>query len=839
MPAQNHMDNAQAHQRSKVNLMQARQKAAIARNYNSQETRKVMSQKFSFRSNGKKPHDWQLDAAECLILGLNGVVIARTGAGKTVPYMLPFFLPENKDKVLVVISPLKALQREQARRFRRMGISAKAVNGDSWSAPLQKEMSRGQYRVLFMGPEMALTHAGCREVLMNLGSSGKILGFVVDEAHCISQWGGDFRTKYAELKGLRTFVPPQIPIVAFSATVTPAALGDIERSLKLELWHGFYLNMGNDRPNIQMTFRKIRNSEDYNALDEILDLNSVERPEDIPKTIIFANTRNEVERIWRYLYLKLNSNFEDCVVFYHGLVGSKTKRNYMRRFTSGEIRILVATEAVGMGADIPDVERVIQFGAPKSLSVWVQRAGRAGRDIKIQAIAYILVEESAFQLQKTRKPRAMKDPSETLGGKVTQRTRRKKGADVPTTKPAPQAPELEYKKKIDEDLRMFLESEKCRRVYLDEYFNNPPRSFAIPMDICCDRCSHRYASELAMAERPIHEAISPPSSPSLPETLTEILAQMKSTCDTNTVEKPCPSSAKRKPSISSVSNSQAEKRARSSSVSSSGSVNAEKLDDNGMDSDLPPVGKARGGAHRREALRALKQYRLHLAQTKYTSSPFSIAALIPDNVLTSLAYDKRLRTVEDILARRLPSWPPWLAREHGQGLLNVLKEVDEKFSSKVKDDHSEEPLENVPSPTRSPSPSLSDEHEPVTDTMAARLAYPRPLPLPTASSLLETVTEGSRHLPYSQPPSSLQRTPASFQVSGKAQSLSLTTRLPSAQMSLAMNQPSVSATSPLSPSRRGNIPHSRGVYASSTATRPVASLLQYLNQHHNSNVPDT
>ncbi|KAI0073322.1 P-loop containing nucleoside triphosphate hydrolase protein [Panus rudis PR-1116 ss-1] len=665
-------------ERSRRNLEHARARAAREYKYNSQECRKRMAEGFRARTGGKCAYDWQLDAAECALLGVNGVFIARTGAGKTTPFLLPFCLRENKDKVTIVISPLKALQREQARRFRKLGIRAQAVNGDNWSSTLEKEILAGKYRVLFMGPEMVLSHAACRDAIMSLGSKGRIMSFLVDEAHCISQWGGDFRPKYSELGQLRSFVPPAVPILAFSATVTPATLHDIETTLQLHLPSGFYFNMGNDRPNVKMIVKEMRSSDDYEALGKILELDKVVTPSDIPKTIIFANDRNDVERIWRYLTRKLPSDMRATVAFYHSFLSRRTKKIFMRRFVSGSLRILVATEAVGMGADIPDIELVIQFGAPLSLDIWVQRAGRAGRIEAIQATAYILVEKAVFKLQKPRKARQAKDPPRSGRGS------RGKASKLPLSARRPTAgkisvgvnsdtlhtPALEFKKKIPDSLRQFLNVPEsgCRRKFLNEYYNNPPSSTTVPMDICCDRCSDRYATEQAALIALMHEDSSPPSSPSLPATLTEHveMSAPPSSTPTTTGHK-----RKRSPSLSSVSSDSSE-----SSTSGGSSTGDEDVHD---ETKATAGTKYRGGNHYREARQALLDFRYSLAHERY-KGPFTAAAVLPDHIIKTLAHDKSFKSVNDITSRRFKSWPIGFARRHAQDILDVLRDVDDRFS---------------------------------------------------------------------------------------------------------------------------------------------------------------
>ncbi|KAH9923378.1 P-loop containing nucleoside triphosphate hydrolase protein, partial [Fomitopsis serialis] len=151
--------------------------------YNSERAQQIMSDEFFLNSRGNRPYKWQLDIAEALLLGLNCTAIAGTGRGKTIPFMLPMFLPKNMKKMVAVMSPLKNLQRDQARQFRKMNLPAVAVNGDTWDSA------------------MACISAVATMFLPSLSKG--ISALIVDEAHCISQWGGDFRPSYSKMSQVR------------------------------------------------------------------------------------------------------------------------------------------------------------------------------------------------------------------------------------------------------------------------------------------------------------------------------------------------------------------------------------------------------------------------------------------------------------------------------------------------------------------------------------------------------------------------------------------------------------------------------------------------------------
>ncbi|KAF8995579.1 P-loop containing nucleoside triphosphate hydrolase protein, partial [Cyathus striatus] len=153
---------------------------------------------------GKAPYDWQLDVAEALWT----LCIAGTGEGKTIPFIMPLLL--DSSSWALIISPLKVLQEEQAARFKKMGITVVAVNKDTWNAQLKVVW---KFQALLTSPEIPAFTDNLKMV-------------IIDEAHCISQWGEDFQTDYSLLSKLRLFFPPSTPFLATSVTLPPTALHD-------------------------------------------------------------------------------------------------------------------------------------------------------------------------------------------------------------------------------------------------------------------------------------------------------------------------------------------------------------------------------------------------------------------------------------------------------------------------------------------------------------------------------------------------------------------------------------------------------------------------------------
>ncbi|KAF8064097.1 P-loop containing nucleoside triphosphate hydrolase protein [Lyophyllum atratum] len=582
----------------------ARQEALRKKDYSSEQTRLKLQTLFRERF-GKDPYQWQVDVTEALLLGLDCVVIAGTGAGKTMPFMMPLLL--DKDKSILIISPLKVLQADQAERFEVMELSAAAVNGDTWSADLQRVTSPA--------------------------FSDRVCAVVVDEAHCISQWGGDFRKNYGVLQKLRGLFPPNIPFLATSATLPPDALREVRASLAIDSDSSFFLNLGNDRPNITYSAQSMKSSSDFNALRPLLSQSINPTSHDnLIKTIVFMNTIPSTQiaqhtiRSWFPRQLR---KFVDCV---HARRSPKAKRRSMRRFRQGKTRILVATEVAGMGADIPDIVQVIQFGIPSSLSVWIQRAGRAGRSPEINARAILLYEESMFKRKRRRRtkpaPGAFEEGSDADPGighesEVDDHGEDNQGED--DEGPSDEEDDgKEWGKKVEENLRRWIETAHCRRDIADEYFDNPPER-KHPTGPCCDNCAvdYRLQSPKSMLQRP-----STPERPTTP-----------------------PGSVHSTPSKST-------------------NVHGKRP----MQSHEDYLPAKRRGDHLKDARAALEAWRFDVKRNRYTPSPFTAATILPDPVITTLASNG-VGSVDDIpVLLKATVWP--LVHRHGQEVLAVLRQID-------------------------------------------------------------------------------------------------------------------------------------------------------------------
>jgi bloom syndrome protein len=197
---------------------------------------------------------------------------------------------------------------------------------------------------------MCFEHQDFRKFLRDDKTGKRILAVIVDEAHCAAQWAGDFRPHYGMLNRLRALLPVGTPILATLATLSPSALTEVCSGLDLDLDTSFFLNLGNDRPNITPSVVEMNGGKDYAAINPHLpNPEEVHSCADLPKAIVFtnANAVKKTQVICRHLR-RLYSNVRGAIDFLHAHQTAKAKRRVMKQFRKGKIKILVATEAAGM-----------------------------------------------------------------------------------------------------------------------------------------------------------------------------------------------------------------------------------------------------------------------------------------------------------------------------------------------------------------------------------------------------------------------------------------------------------------------------------------------------------
>jgi ATP-dependent DNA helicase RecQ len=382
----------------------------------------------------------QADIVTHVAEGGDALVLMPTGGGKSLCYQIPALV---RDGVGVVISPLIALMQDQVDALAEVGVKAAFLNStQSFDEAMRTErrVRNGDIDLIYVAPERLLTPR-CLELL----ESTRIALFAIDEAHCVSQWGHDFRPEYMKLTVLHERFP-DVPRIALTATADPQTRAEIARNLQLEEAPRFISSF--DRPNIRYQI-----VEKTNARKQVLDFIRDEHPGDAG--VVYCLSRKKVEETAEFL----NANGIAALPYHAGMELAVRSGN-QARFLREDGIVMVATIAFGMGIDKPDVRFVAHLDLPKSIEGYYQETGRGGRD-GLPADAWM-----AYGLQDVVQQRRMIDESE-----------------------ASEAHKRVQAAKLDAMLGL-CETLNCRRVRLLDYFGqasgpcgncdiclNPPVSF--------------------------------------------------------------------------------------------------------------------------------------------------------------------------------------------------------------------------------------------------------------------------------------------------------------------------------------------------------------------------
>ncbi|EJY35745.1 ATP-dependent DNA helicase RecQ [Enterococcus faecium 510] len=309
----------------------------------------------------------------------NVLGIMPTGSGKSICYQLPALL---LDGLTVVVSPLISLMKDQVDAANQLGIPATFINSslDGYETARRfQEIDRQQYRLLYIAPE--------RFIMPDFIQAMKrwnVRMIAIDEAHCISQWGHDFRPSYLQMANQLDQLPNRPVIVALTATATVQVAADIKRLLKIP--ENNHIQTGFERENLRFQVIKDQKKEQY--LIEYLNINKNQ------SGIIYAATRKEVDRLYHLL-----KKFDFSVGRYHGGLNENERTEMQEAFLYDRLQLIVATNAFGMGINKSNVRFVIHYQIPGSLEAYYQEAGRAGRD-GLSSEAILLFSPQDIQVQK-------------------------------------------------------------------------------------------------------------------------------------------------------------------------------------------------------------------------------------------------------------------------------------------------------------------------------------------------------------------------------------------------------------------------------------------------------
>ncbi|MEQ1534092.1 MAG: DNA helicase RecQ [Sideroxydans sp.] len=301
---------------------------------------------------------------EHVVAGGDALVLMPTGGGKSLCYQIPALL---RDGVGIVVSPLIALMQDQVDALKQLGVSAAFLNSslDAQAArEVMRQMRTGALKLLYVAPERLMTE-GFLELLEQLNEDSGIGLFAIDEAHCVSQWGHDFRPEYRALTVLHERFP-NVPRIALTATADAPTRAEIIERLQLEQAQQFVSSF--DRPNI-----RYRVALKDNARKQLQTFLETEHPDDAG--IVYCLSRKKVEETAAWL----KEQGWDALPYHAGLDAAVRSKN-QKKFLREEGVIMVATVAFGMGIDKPNVRFVAHLDLPKSMEGYYQETGRAGRD---------------------------------------------------------------------------------------------------------------------------------------------------------------------------------------------------------------------------------------------------------------------------------------------------------------------------------------------------------------------------------------------------------------------------------------------------------------------------
>ncbi len=332
---------------------------------------------------GREIKPKQQQAIEAAINKQDALVLLPTGYGKSLTFQAPAILEGG---LTIVISPLIALMKDQVQGLKDRGAPVAAIYSGIPGAEqrsILEQAEKGDVNLLYLSPERVNKNNDLQQVLLRLASKGKLKRLVYDEAHCLSDWGHDFRPDYLRVKSKIAEIGLKLPTVCLTATATQAVRDDLQKNLNLNVQEAIWDS--SNRPNIEyhaehFPGKRDDRSDDRSKLRSTIQILTwaAEKFKDDYAIIVYVSTRKKAETVAR----ALSTYTGQVIEAYHGGLSAVIRSEIQDHFIEGTNKVIVATNAFGMGVDKTNVRAVIHFEPPSNIPAYVQEAGRAGRDHK-------------------------------------------------------------------------------------------------------------------------------------------------------------------------------------------------------------------------------------------------------------------------------------------------------------------------------------------------------------------------------------------------------------------------------------------------------------------------
>jgi ATP-dependent DNA helicase RecQ len=401
--------------------------------------------------------DKQYEVIDTVIKGNDVIGLLPTGYGKSMCYLIP---PLFTSKVMFVISPLISLMEDQKEKLLDLNISVSTLHGNNMNRAKDIiDIIDGKIKIVYMSPEYLVNGDGL-DLAKSLNEMGQLGYLAIDESHCISMWGHDFRSSYMKINKFRKLFP-LIPIMAVTATATQQVVEDIIKNLSLT--SPLIVKANFDRPNLYLK------CESVNKISlELLEPYIKKYKDD--KMIIYTNSRKDTTELAQSIMKEYSKKYSINCMAYHAGISKGCRNKIQTQFSNGDINIIVGTVAFGMGID-QIVRCVVIFGAPNSIEDYYQMIGRAGRD------NYMAETVLFFQYKNIIVGKHMNLKNKTVSCNSDDESEESSQL-------------LENKQKNLNTMAKFFFTNICRRRFILEYFGQISKFF------CCNNCDNCKEREL-------------------------------------------------------------------------------------------------------------------------------------------------------------------------------------------------------------------------------------------------------------------------------------------------------------------------------------------------------